>query len=121
MTQMVYRILDHADWTAWQADGVYAGAALDLADGFVHMSYADQLGGTLARHFAGRDGLMLAAIDADRLDPGLLRDEPGSGGQMFPHYYGALPLRAVQQVYALPLNAAGEHVPPPEIADAGPL
>lgn len=121
MGSRLYRILDRADWSAWQADGVYAGAALDLADGFVHMSYAGQVGGTLARHFAGQDGLLLAVLDADRLDPARLRDEAGPGGQMFPHYYGSLPIGAVRQVFELPLGPAGSHVLPPEIADARPL
>jgi uncharacterized protein (DUF952 family) len=37
------------------------------ADGFIHFSTADQVAETAARHFAGEDGLILAAFEADDL------------------------------------------------------
>ena len=49
---------------------------------------------TAAKWFAGRDDLVLVAVEADALGPAL-RWEPSRGGALFPHLYGALPLAAV--------------------------
>lgn len=61
-------------------------------EGFVHLSFAEQLGGTLDAHFAAHDALVLL-----ELEPALLVDalclEPSRGGALFPHLYRA-PRRA---------------------------
>ena len=38
-----YKILTAAQWAQFQADGVFQGAPVDLADGYIHLSAADQL------------------------------------------------------------------------------
>ena len=88
-----FKIVDAADWARMQADGHYSGSAVDLADGYVHMSTADQLNDTLRKHYAGRRGLVELTVDLMRLDD--LRWEPSRGGDLFPHLYGPLPLAAV--------------------------
>lgn len=83
-----FKIMDRADWARLDADGRWAGSAVDLADGYVHLSTDDQLAGTAAKHYAGRDGLVLAEVDLDRA--GDVRFEPSRGGALFPHIYGEL-------------------------------
>ena len=61
---------------------------MDLADGFIHFSTAEQVRETAARHFAGQDGLLLVAIDDAKLGPAL-KYEVSRGGALFPHLYGA--------------------------------
>lgn len=104
----VYKLFRAAEWAAFQAAGETAGSPDDLRDGFVHLSTADQLPGTLARHFGGESGLVLVALEAAALGPAL-RWEVSRGGARFPHLYR--PLRAGDVVRSWPL-AEGGALPP---------
>ena len=91
---IAYKILTADQWQQFQTDGAFAGASVDLADGYIHMSTAEQLDETLAKHFAGQTGLVIATIALDQLGDAL-KWEPSRGGELFPHYYGKLPMSAV--------------------------
>ena len=91
---LAYKILTADQWGQFQSEGVFTGAPVDVADGYIHMSTADQLDETLARHFAGQTGLVIATIDLTQLGDAL-KWEVSRGGALFPHYYGALPIAAV--------------------------
>jgi uncharacterized protein (DUF952 family) len=91
---LAYKILTADQWAQFQSEGVFTGAPVDLADGYIHMSTADQLDETLAKHFAGQTGLVIATIDLTHLGDAL-KWEVSRGGALFPHYYGALPMAAV--------------------------
>jgi len=108
---LIYKICDIGLWTKAEREGVFHGAAIDLADGYIHFSTAEQAAETAAKHFAGRRDLVLAAVDADRLGS-QLKWEPARGGALFPHLYGSLPLSAVRWVKPLTLGHAGHHVLP---------
>ncbi|WP_439122374.1 DUF952 domain-containing protein [Marivita sp.] len=97
---MIYKLLRSAEWAALQADGETAGAPIDVADGYVHFSTAEQVRETATKHFAGADGLMLLAYDEATIT-GELRWEPSRGGALFPHLYA--PLRLADMVWAKPL------------------
>jgi uncharacterized protein (DUF952 family) len=86
--------------------GSFTGAPVDLADGYIHLSTADQLQGTLDKHFAGQDGLWLAAVDLDALGDAVKWEE-SRGGALFPHIYGPLPLEAVIAYSELHYEADG--------------
>ena len=102
----VYKILGAAEWEAALAHGAFAGSAVDLADGYIHLSNADQVGETARRHFAGRGDLLLLELEAATLGAAL-RWEPSRGGALFPHYYGALPTAAVLEAHPFPLGEDG--------------
>ena len=106
---LIFKIAGAAEWRAAEAAGVFAGAAVDRADGYIHFSTAAQAAETAAKWFAGRDDLVLAAIDADALGADL-RWEPSRGGALFPHLYATLPFSAVRWTRALPLGADGRHI-----------
>jgi uncharacterized protein (DUF952 family) len=89
-----YKILTADQWAQFQCEGVFTGAPVDLADGYIHMSTADQLDETLTKHFAGQTGLVIATIDLTQLGDAL-KWEVSRGGALFPHYYEALPMAAV--------------------------
>ncbi|MGE3149185.1 MAG: DUF952 domain-containing protein [Pseudorhodoplanes sp.] len=108
---LIYKICDAAAWRAAEADGVFQGAAIDRADGYIHFSEAHQVAETAAKHFAGQDNLVLVAVDADRLGAGLRR-EPARGGALFPHLYGPLPLSTVVWVKPMPRGDDGRHALP---------
>jgi uncharacterized protein (DUF952 family) len=111
MHSTIYKICAEDLWSEAEAKGRFDGAPVDLADGFIHFSTADQVAETAARHFAGQDRLLLIAVDAGALGEAL-RYEPSRGGALFPHLYGPLPLSAVAWVKPLPLGAGGRHVFP---------
>ncbi len=111
MNATIYKICDSALWREAERAGVFAGAPVDHADGFIHFSTAAQVAETAARHFAGKSDLLLVAVDAAALGSAL-RYEPSRGGQLFPHLYASLPLSAVRWVKPLPLGADGRHVFP---------
>jgi uncharacterized protein (DUF952 family) len=96
----IYKICEQALWRSAEATGEFRGSPEDARDGFIHFSTAAQLPETAAKHFGGRSGLILVAVDAEALG-GELRWEPSRGGDLFPHLYGLLPLNAVS--WARPL------------------
>ena len=93
---LAYKILTADQWAQFKSECTFTGAPIDLADGYIHMSTADQLDETLAKHFTGQTGLVIATIDLTQLGAAL-KWEVSRGGARFPHYYGALPLAAVVQ------------------------
>ncbi|SEL41262.1 Uncharacterized conserved protein, DUF952 family [Roseovarius azorensis] len=107
---VIYKILRAAEWADLRNHGENAGSAVDRADGFVHFSTLEQAPETAARHFAGEDGLMLVAVETDRLGEAL-KWEPSRGGALFPHLYRDLLLSDVIWAQPLPL-VAGTHAFP---------
>jgi uncharacterized protein (DUF952 family) len=108
---LIYKICDGGVWARSERDGTFDGAAVDLADGYIHFSTAAQVPETAAKHFTSQDGLVLAAINAQALGD-KLKWEPARGGALFPHLYGPLPMSAVRWVKPLRLGADGRHVLP---------
>ncbi len=111
---LIYKILRAVEWQALQQAGQTPGAPVDVADGFVHFSTADQARETAARHFAGETGLLLLALEAESLGD-TLKWEPSRGGALFPHLYGPLRLADVVWHRDLPLGADG-HIFPDDMA-----
>ena len=111
---LIYKICEAALWRRAEAEGRFSGAPVDLRDGYIHFSTAAQVRETAARHFAGRSGLVLVAVDPSSLGAAL-RYEPSRGGDLLPHLYGELPLWAVVRAELLPLGADGRHVLPDDI------
>lgn len=103
---VIYKIVAQAEWQLAVMQGAYHGSADDLRDGFVHFSTQGQLESTARKHFSGRPGLMLVAIDALSLGASL-KWEPSRGGELFPHLYA--PLDPAHALWSRPLalDAAG--------------
>lgn len=93
MSEPVWKLADRAEWQAARAAGFYEGSAVDRADGYIHLSTSAQLAETARRHYAGRTGLVLVAVDPAALGADL-RWEPSRGGALFPHLYAPLPVSA---------------------------
>ena len=106
---LIFKIVGADEWREAEAAGVFAGAAVDRADGYIHFSTAVQAAETAAKWFSGRADLVLAAVDAAALGAAL-RWEPSRGGALFPHLYAPLPLSAVRWARAMPLGADGRHI-----------
>ncbi len=87
MTMRVYKLLTETDWTAASAAG-HTSSAVDLADGYVHLSTSAQVRETARRYFSGEGRVKLLRFDPETL--GDIRWEPSRGGDLFPHLYGPL-------------------------------
>jgi uncharacterized protein (DUF952 family) len=102
----VYKIAARADWEPARLKGRFDGAAIDLRDGYIHLSTAAQAAQTARLYFAGQADLVLLKIDAGRLGPAL-RWEPSRGGDPFPHLYGPLDCAVVEAATPIELAADG--------------
>lgn len=105
---IIYKICPHDLWRKAEEKGVFEGAPVDLADGYIHFSAADQVRETAAKHFAGKMDLLLIAVDSLNLGD-RLKWEPSRGGALFPHLYGVLRLCDISWVRPLPLGDDGLH------------
>ena len=57
---LIYKIFSAAEWHALQADGETDWAPIDLEDGYIHFSTAQQAQETADKHFANVENLFLA-------------------------------------------------------------
>lgn len=115
---VIYKIVTRIQWAEAEKAGVFKGAPVDLADGYIHFSTAEQLAETAAKHFSGQNDLLLVAVDASALGVSLIY-ETSRGGKLFPHLYGEMPLTSVRSVEALPIGDDGQHQFPSLITPNG--
>lgn len=111
-TEPVYKLLTEADWRSAEAAGQTC-TALDLADGYVHLSSRAQLAETAARHFAGKGRIRLLRFQIQDLES--LRWEPARGGALFPHLYAPLRGEAADFACWLEPGADGAPVVPEDV------
>ncbi len=108
---IVYKICSLEEWREAERCGAYEGSPDDRRDGFIHLSAPHQVRETARRHFSGRDGLILVALDAAALGPRLNWEE-SRGGDRFPHLYGSLDPAACIKVAPLPWTGSAHDFPP---------
>jgi uncharacterized protein (DUF952 family) len=106
---LAYKVLTAADVAELDA-GVFAGAPVDRADGYIHLSTAAQLTETVTRHFAGQSALTVAAVDLSFYGDAV-RWERSRHGQLFPHLYA--PLLSAAIIARGPLEWQAGTVSPP--------
>ena len=111
--RILYKIMSAGEWRDAVARGVFEGSAVDRKDGFIHLSAAHQVRETAAKHFAGKDNLVLIRFAEEDLEN--LKWEPSRGGDLFPHVYGVIATRLARAVDLLPFEA-GAHRFPEDVA-----
>jgi uncharacterized protein (DUF952 family) len=112
MTRMIYHMCPADTWQEAVRTGAYHGTADDQRDGFIHFSTAEQIAESARRHRAGQAGLVLIAVESDRVGA-RLKWEMSRGGALFPHLYGPLDPGEAASIRPLPLGPDGEHIFPP--------
>jgi uncharacterized protein (DUF952 family) len=110
---VIYKICSASEWEETVRTGAFRGSAVDVRDGYIHFSTAEQVAETAAKHFAGQADLVLVAVDADKLGSELTW-EPSRGGALFPHLYAELPVQAALWVKPLPWQG-GRHMFPADV------
>ena len=111
---ILYKIIYTQSWGQACKKGLFSGAAIDLRDGYIHLSTAAQVKETARLHFAGVTDLLLVAIDESQVSANL-KWEASRGGQLFPHVYGEIATALVMWAKPLPWNGL-EHEFPVELA-----
>lgn len=111
MTKLIYKICPISLWKEAEEHGRFTGAPIDIQDGYIHFSTAEQSVETAAKHFAGQDDLYLVAVDEAQLGADL-KYEVSRGDALFPHLYAPLSLDAVIWVKPLPLDGNDTHIFP---------
>lgn len=107
---LIYKIFRADEWAILQAQGASDGAPIDVTDGFVHFSTAEQAAETAAKHFAGIEGLILLACDADAMGEDL-KWEVSRGGALFPHLYRQIRITDVLWSRPLPFDGQTHQFP----------
>ncbi|MFM8608327.1 MAG: DUF952 domain-containing protein [Hyphomicrobiales bacterium] len=105
---LIYKIISKKLWQDAEKTGVFKGAPVDLADGFIHFSTAAQVQETARRHFKGQSDLLLLTLDDQELGEALIY-EPSRGGDLFPHLYAPLSTMHVMRVAPLSVLTDGTH------------
>ncbi len=110
MAETLFHVLSAEAWATAQAAGRHAPPEL-ARDGFLHCCTRAQLGFVLARHFAGRGGMLAMRFRPELCGAAVewVRSEPDQAP--FPHLRGAVPVAAVVEVVGLDgLLGAGDGV-----------
>lgn len=105
---LIYKIISKELWQDAETTGLFKGAPVDIADGFIHFSTATQVQETARRHFKGQNDLLLLTLDDQDLADALIY-EPSRGGDLFPHLYASLSTKHVMRIASLPVLADGTH------------
>ncbi len=105
--QALFHLALKADWQAAQANGSYRistrGMSLEQV-GFIHCSWQEQVQATFERFYADAGEVLLLEIDPAAVNAPLRADAIPTG-ELFPHLYGPLPLKAVRSVGTMPAAA----------------
>ncbi len=89
----LYHAASRADWDTRSGDHYQPATFAD--EGFVHLSSADQMVGTLHKHYPGRTDLVVLTVDANAVEADLVWEDLYGSGMEFPHIYGPINLSAV--------------------------
>jgi uncharacterized protein (DUF952 family) len=105
-----FKIVAAKNWAEAQLIGSFEGSALDLKDGYIHLSTVEQVQETARLHFAGQADLVLVAVSESAVAKHL-KWEASRGGTFFPHVYA--PLDPAQCLWAksLPWNGTSHDFP----------
>ena len=94
---VLFKLVDRDYWESHTQDGFFDGSEVDLADGFIHFSNAQQLPETAQKHFQGQQGLLLVAVESKALGSAL-RYEASRNDELFGHLYAKLNTASVAWV-----------------------
>jgi uncharacterized protein (DUF952 family) len=76
-------------------------------EGFIHCSFASQVGTIADLVYKGRGDVVLLVIDPSAVRAEIRIENCECGDERFPHIYGALPITAVIRADPVPLKEVG--------------
>ena len=105
---LVYKVCSIEEWNKATKKGSYEGSQVDLEDGYIHLSNKKQLKETVSKHFFGQERLVLITLSTKNLKD-KLKWEISRNGEYFPHYYGNIETKFVNETFNLKLRHDGFH------------
>ena len=94
---VIFHIATREAWDHALAEGNYRPEMFPI-EGFIHCSTQEQVIQVANIRFRAQMGLVLLAIDTDRVKAEVRNENLEGGQQLFPHIYGELSIAAVVQV-----------------------
>lgn len=101
----------------WPRTGLYRPASLDT-EGFVHLSFRDQVAASANRHYSAAATLVVIEFDPMALGVELRVEDSYGTGTAFPHAYGPIPVTAAVAAHPLTRDENGAWRFSPDRADA---
>ena len=112
---IIFHITTRKEWDRAEADGVYRPEAFPV-EGFIHCSTSEQVIQVANIRFRGLKGLVLLAIDTEKVGAEIRYENLEGGVQMFPHIYGELKIDEVVRVLEFEPGPDGYFSLPPELS-----
>ena len=115
LTQMkdnIFKICSLESWKSAEIKGIFDGYGIDITDGFIHFSKINQIEQTLELHFKNSKNLVLLSVKHEELQ---ITWEKSRNNQTFPHLYGNLDTKHVEEVFYLKQDMSGNFIIPEKI------
>jgi uncharacterized protein (DUF952 family) len=93
---LIYHIVTPEIWEKSKDEFEYEAESL-RTEGFIHCSYRNQLDEVLERYYKGAEKVLILHINTHFLTAKLV-SEPSTGGEFYPHVYGAINRTAIVDV-----------------------
>jgi uncharacterized protein (DUF952 family) len=100
----LFHIVSSGVWSALGADALYRPQSL-TDEGFVHLSYADQVIATANRFYLDLPEPVVVEFARQALGAPVVEEDTYGTGQLFPHLYAPVPVAAAVALH--PLVRAG--------------
>ena len=105
-TEFVFKILEYKEW--FNKEEEYKGSLIDLKDGFIHFSNANQLAASLELYFSDDEEVILLLPKMKKIES-YLKYEPTDAGSkrkgFFAHLYGNLMIEDVEKSWPIKRGA----------------
>jgi uncharacterized protein (DUF952 family) len=102
----LFHILSAGVWSALAAADLYRPPSLS-DEGFVHLSYADQVLGTADRFYPDLPDPVAVEFARAALAAPVIDEDSHGTGQLFPHLYAPVPVAAAVAVHPLVRRSNG--------------
>ena len=89
----IFHIVLAENWEKYKEKEFYEDESL-RSEGFIHCSFANQLGDVLKRHYDGVEKVLILEIETEKLTSKLI-NEPSANDEIYPHIYGKINLHAI--------------------------
>ena len=93
---IIYHIVTPEVWEKYKDKNEYEAESL-ATEKFIHCSYQNQLDGVLERYYKNQRKVLILHINPHLLAAKLIA-EPSTGGEVYPHIYGAINRQAIVAV-----------------------
>lgn len=103
---IIFHIADRKSWEQGREAGGYR-PEMFASEGFIHCSTGAQVITVANNRFRGQSGLILLAIDTERVTHPIRYENLEGGEELFPHIYGELDPGAVVRVADFNPDLAG--------------